>query len=1352
MKKFYLENIIIASIIVLSICSLVFADNNTLNEIEDINMLFTNEVENYVLNDNLQEPKKLLENDQKSIPDKVLKDGKYRIAMYSNQNIGLDINAGLQENGANVLIWDWYEENNLQKQFNIEYDETDGYYTIENDNSGKLLTVQDDETNVIQYEAYETDAQKWKITKNSNGSYSIISKLNNLYLDIQNGNISNGANVQVYEGNGTVAQQFSFIEIIKPERTIEDGTYRIAMFSNSNIGVDVDAGSKENGANVLLWEWYQENNLQKQFNINYDEEDGYYTITNVNSGKLLTVQDSGTTNSTNVWQYEANGTNSQKWKIVKNSNGSYSIISKIKNLYLDIQNGNISNGANVQIYESNGSNAQQFKIIEIIEPEKTIEEGTYRIAMFNNPNIGVDIDAGSKNNGANVLLWDWYEENNTQKKFNFRYDATDGYYTITNVNSGKVLDVQNGGMSNGTNVWQYEENGTNSQKWQIIKNKNGSYSLVSKLNGLYLDIQNGNIAAGGNVQIYEDNDSTAQQFSLIKLDDQIEKPVETGFFEIASVIDRNKIFDVTDGSTEENVPVQLWDLDGLVQQKFKITYNNTYYTITSVHSNKVLAINDENKLIQKTENGDVTEKWQIKLYGNDKYTFISLANNYCIDIPSANASNGAKLQVYESNNSDAQRFYLTDRNPMQGTQSIEDGTYRIISPIDNMKAFDVTDGLSTDGTEIQLWDNDGFTQQKFEIIYVGDGYYKIKSQLSGKVLTVESEIPNLYSTITQEQDNNLDTQKWIINDLGNGLYNIISKCENLYITNNAVPQNGEKLTIQRNNYPSSQSFILINETPKNNISIIQDGIYQIKMKNNINSFDINGASYDNYANLQIWTCDNSPQKKFRIERIGDTNYYKIVATHSAKALDVQNGGINIGTNIDQYDQNGTDNQFWYFKDCGNGYYSIISKANGLYLDIAGGAIGNCGANVQLYYSNNSDAQQFKLEHVNIVESGTYEIETKLNSNMVVDVSGGSYDNGANVQLWTADNVNQQKFILEPQSDDVYIIKAKHSNKVLTVDTNTNNVYQADCSWADNQKWKIQEAGYGYYKLISQYNSCALDINIGYAINGQNVQVYADNGSDAQKFRFVTGYRKFYEQGTYGTSGKRQSGQGGYDLTYYKIGKGSKHLFTTFSIHGFEDSYWKDGSELTYMANQLKDYLYNNLSEDLINEWTIYIFPNLNPDGQYDGWTNDGPGRTTVYSNAPNHQGIDMNRACSIGFQRITSARNYTGTAAFQAPEAAQLRDFILGHQGSSNVLIDVHGWLNETIGDNGVGSYYRSEFGISKHIGSYGNGYLINWARSLPNTRSMLLELPGVSNHSQVVNWDYAGKFNRATMRLLNDF
>ena len=73
-------------------------------------------------------------------------------------------------------------------------------------------------------------------------------------------------------------------------------------------------------------------------------------------------------------------------------------------------------------------------------------------------------------------------------------------------------------------------------------------------------------------------------------------------------------------------------------------------------------------------------------------------------------------------------------------------------------------------------------------------------------------------------------------------------------------------------------------------------------------------------------------------------------------------------------------------------------------------------------------------------------------------------------------------------------------------------------------------------------------------------------------------------------------------------------------------------------------------------------------------------------------------------------------------------------------------------GDDGIGWYYRNAFGISKHIGTYGSGYFINWARSIPNTRSMLLELPQVWNHSQTVDWGYADKFNNATMQILKDF
>ena len=248
----------------------------------------------------------------------------------------------------------------------------------------------------------------------------------------------------------------------------------------------------------------------------------------------------------------------------------------------------------------------------------------------------------------------------------------------------------------------------------------------------------------------------------------------------------------------------------------------------------------------------------------------------------------------------------------------------------------------------------------------------------------------------------------------------------------------------------------------------------------------------------------------------------------------------------------------------------------------------------------------------------------------------------------------------------------------------------------------------------------------------------------------------YEEGTYGMSGlKVQRELEGDYLKYYRIGDGPNVLFAVFSVHGFEDGWHKDGQELSYIAEEFKNYLLQNQMnyQDVLNNWTIYIFPCANTDGQYYGWDNNGAGRTTLYSAAPGNQGIDMNRCWSVGYTRRTTTREYNGTEPFQAYEARYLRDFLLSKKSSSGrtILIDLHGWLNESIGDNGLGSYYRSEYGMGTHISSYGAGYLINWARSLSNTRSALIELPPVSNHSQVVNNDYAGKYIRATINMLRN-
>ena len=59
-------------------------------------------------------------------------------------------------------------------------------------------------TNVQQYDYVGADHQQW-IIQEDNGWFNIISKKNGLYLDVEDGNSSNGANVRVWNGNGSDA-------------------------------------------------------------------------------------------------------------------------------------------------------------------------------------------------------------------------------------------------------------------------------------------------------------------------------------------------------------------------------------------------------------------------------------------------------------------------------------------------------------------------------------------------------------------------------------------------------------------------------------------------------------------------------------------------------------------------------------------------------------------------------------------------------------------------------------------------------------------------------------------------------------------------------------------------------------------------------------------------------------------------------------------------------------------------------------------------------------------------------------------------------------------------------------------
>ena len=90
---------------------------------------------------------------------------------------------------------------------------------------------------------------------------------------------------------------------------------------------------------------------------------------------------------------------------------------------------------------------------------------------------------------------------------------SNGYVTLTSVNSGKVLDVNGGVSANGTNVQQYDSNGTYAQKWIAVKTSDGSYTFQSALaENAVLDVNGGSSANGTNVQSYTSNGTNAQKW------------------------------------------------------------------------------------------------------------------------------------------------------------------------------------------------------------------------------------------------------------------------------------------------------------------------------------------------------------------------------------------------------------------------------------------------------------------------------------------------------------------------------------------------------------------------------------------------------------------------------------------------------------------------------------------------------------------------------------------------------------------------------------------------------------------------------------------------------------------------
>lgn len=504
------------------------------------------------------------------------------------------------------------------------------------------------------FDSFPTNSRGWQYT--SSGKVDGIS-----------GNVDmNAFGNKAYVNGGSSNDLQAAIDVRKMTAvTIPNGNYYINVRSKVASSVDIPGGSAADSTAIQL---YSGNSSKAQQFTFTRQSDGSYEIINVNSGKALDVRNGVAENNAIVQQYSQNNSRAQRW-FIRDSGAGYYLQSALGNWVLDLSGGNTANGAAIRLYTPNGTASQLFVVSS---SDVNIATGVSMIiTSVANKKLVTDVTSASTANGARVQL---YSSNNTNaQKYRFE-SIGNGTYKIVNINSGKVLDVSSGSTANGAALQQYTSNNTVAQQWTVRNYGSSKIALVSVNANKAVDIPDGNAVQQAQLQLYSPNGTVAQQWLVAKapltlrerLNETAAKhrqDLPDGTYTFGSKLNTSMKMDVSGASRSNYGNVQIWAGNGTNAQKWKVTHDsNGYVTLTSVNSGKVLDVNggvsaNGTNVQQYDSNGTYAQKWIAVKNSDGSYTFQSaLAENKVLDVSGASTSNGANVQLYAANGTNAQKW------------------------------------------------------------------------------------------------------------------------------------------------------------------------------------------------------------------------------------------------------------------------------------------------------------------------------------------------------------------------------------------------------------------------------------------------------------------------------------------------------------------------------------------------------------------------------------------------------------------------------------------------------------------------------------------------------------------------
>ena len=379
--------------------------------------------------------------------------------------------------------------------------------------------------------------------------------------------------------------------------------------------------------------------------------------------------------------------------------GNFKIMNRNSGKYLDLDNNKTDNNTAIVQFDDEGVDASQtWTFTEVMKGQ-----GVYSICSYGNKNRGMDVVDFSKDNGAQVQLYDYL--GNPHQQF-ILYDCGEGYYQLVARNSGKVVEIPQSSKGNGEWIKIYDNNGSHTQQWAVVENRYDEASAVT----LYTDAD----YKGKAVTLSEG------QYNLSRM----------GLYNL-------KDNDMSSLKVTPGFKVTIYEDDN---------FNGKSKSYTASESFVGEEWNDKMSSLKVEAYGKSGLSGDYKLQNRNSGKFLDLDNN--------NTDNKTAIVQYDDEYIDATQIWtLTEIGG-------EKGVYSICTSVNKRQGMDVADWSKDNGAQVQLYEYLGNRNQQFIVVEKGDGYYQFVSRLSGKVIEIPSSSKDNGEWIKLYDNNGTNTQQW----------------------------------------------------------------------------------------------------------------------------------------------------------------------------------------------------------------------------------------------------------------------------------------------------------------------------------------------------------------------------------------------------------------------------------------------------------------------------------------------------------------------------------------------------------------------------------------------------------------